>query len=147
MEITKKQQDHFLAAIKNTLNTHAFFSECLHEDFVHYFKGYGGCQSVCRVHIFCTPDCNVVVFEDMGRATGTSITNASEQLANEILRLKHLNPAQTSWLECYPKYEKNFRFDLITYTYDPVTNLYSKPKWSHCPNEAATDRLRKYITL
>ena len=150
MEITKQTQDDFVAAIKSTLNEHAFIRKCMHESFIHHFKGYGGCASFCRVHLFTSGELTIVVFEDLGDDTGTSITNASEQLANEIVRLRHLNPDKTSWLECYPRYTKDFDIDVISYNYDQVANLYSNPQWSrwNVPGKERTimiDYIRKRI--
>ena len=146
MEITKQTQDDFVEAIKSTLNTHAFIKDCRHTFFVHYFKGFGWADSVCRVHLFTHPDATIVVFEDMGNDTGTSITNASEQLAEEIIALKKLNRESTAWMECYPHYDKVFVIDHITYSYDTVEKKYWQPQWSRCSNATLTEFIRKHIT-
>ena len=147
MEITKQTQDDFIAAIKSTLDTHTFFQNCKTESFTHHFKGWGIHDSDCRVHIFSLDGYFLVLFEDLGNNHGTSVTNASEQLATEIARLKDLDNEKTTWLECYPHYPEGIRYDLdcINYHYDPVSKKYSQPNWIPIENEIAVNFIKKFL--
>lgn len=56
-------------------------------DFEHRFKGYGIHDSKCRVRAFPVPPAGehiVVVLTDLDE--GTSVTNAAEQIAGEVLQ-------------------------------------------------------------
>jgi hypothetical protein len=147
MEITKKNQDDFRAALKSVLDENDFINGCTHECFVHYFKGFGIHPSVCRVHLFAFRENTIVVFEDMGNDTGTSITNASEQLATEIANLKNLDVNKTGWMECYPRYSTDFPIDRIIYTYDAEQKKYRGARWSRCQDMTILKYFRKRITL
>lgn len=147
MEIDKQNQQDFLAALKSVFDTNEFLNGSSHQAFVHYFKGFGIHPSICRVHLFSFDENTIVVFEDMGWDTGTSITNASEQLANEIAELKNLHPNRTGWMECYPRYSKDFDIDRITYTYDFEKKRYRHAQWSRCMDMTIVKHFRKRITL
>lgn len=141
MEISKEDREMAMQAIRSTLDAHAFFQNLEYEVFEHNFKGYGSHPSTVRVHIFSKEDLKIVVFEDLGK--GTSVTNASEQLATEVARLKKINPDpnKTVWLECYPYYGGNWDFDQITYKFTLALGLvkneyiFSEPNWKPMRNE------------
>jgi len=144
MEITKQTQDDFVAAIKSILEIGQFFQDCKYETFVHHFLGFRTHPSKCQVHIFSVDDLAVVIFQDVGHDSGTSVTNASEQLATEIGRLKNLSYDKTAWMECYPR-EKHLDLDRIAYLYDPEKNAYLNPQWTPYRNETFIAYLRRYI--
>lgn len=65
------------------------------------FKGYGIHPSTCKVQIWEDAGKNVVLFTDLG--IGTSVTNASEQLAEEIK--PKLTRMTVGFFECYAHLE------------------------------------------
>lgn len=108
-----------------------------HESFVHTFNWLGRrFESKCQVDIFKYDGKTLVLLTDLGQ--GTSVTNASEQIATEVMRLKKLHPIETMWAEVYaedlqngvPKeWAKKHPFDQINYKYDSVTHQYYSPDW------------------
>ncbi len=98
------------------------------ETFTHEYKGFGGCQSMCKVyhdekngfHYFC--------FEDMN--TGTSVTNMSEHLATEMVRKYYLSPLLCRFFESYVhqgKRDSTRTLDEITYSWK--MRVASDPEW------------------
>lgn len=71
--------------------------------YVHEYKGHGVFFSRCTVHIKEVDNTTYVGFEDMGE--GTSVTNASEQIASEIVNREGLDPKKTRFFEWYPYYD------------------------------------------
>lgn len=67
-------------------------------------------------------DTTFVCFEDLG--VGTSVTNASEQLATEIVEKLSLEPEKTRFFETYDKKI----LDEISYSW--LDYKASSPKWS-----------------
>jgi len=108
-----------------------------HESFVHSFQWMHqprAPESRCQVDIFELPDNILVLLTDLG--VGTSVTNASEQIATEVRRLKNLDPHTTIWAECYaedfgdrPVLTEKYPFDQIFYKYYPETDEYKHPDW------------------
>jgi len=82
--------------------------------FQHEFKGYGRVPSVCSVKIFSNNGEHIIYFEDIGN--GTSVTNASEQLATEIINRYAINPNECKFIETYRRDTK--KLDGISYYYD-----------------------------
>lgn len=69
--------------------------------FNHDFKGFGTHRSTCNVKIWVCGEKAFVLFTDLGR--GTSVTNAAEQLVEEITALY------------LPKFKRAFTFFAETY--------------------------------
>lgn len=90
------------------------------QDFNHSYKGFGNCDSECRVTIWEDATKNVVLFTDLGK--GTSVTNFSEHLANQIKG--HLTKGNVRFFETYPHSEQP---DEITY--DMRGGQYCVPSW------------------
>lgn len=88
------------------------------QSFNHQFKGFGRVPSECSVMIFSDDGENLICFEDLN--IGTSVTNASEQLATEIVEMLELNPNDCRFFETYT----NTSFDEITYTW-----IYGRGRW------------------
>jgi hypothetical protein len=59
------------------------------QEFEHHFKGFGIHPSVCQVQIWKMGNKTFILFTDLGK--GTSVTNASEQLVQEIYA-EYLHP-------------------------------------------------------
>jgi hypothetical protein len=87
-------------------------------EFQHEFKGYGRVPSTCSVKVVSTDNEHAVYFEDLNH--GTSVTNASEQLASEIVDMLNLSPEDCRFFETYTREE----FDEITYEWE-----FKRNKW------------------
>jgi len=98
------------------------------ETFVHEFKGFGRVPSRCLVKIISENDKHFILFEDINE--GTSVTNASEQLASEIVSLMGYEPEDCKFFETYKQYDYD-TFDEIIYewSFDEYTWEASKPNW------------------
>lgn len=105
-----------------------------HQQFIHEFHWLGRrFVSRCQVDIFKKNDDTLVLFTDLG--DGTSVTNASEQIATEIMKLKNLDPNKTLWAECYsedftnpkPPFNEKYPFDQITYEF--IDGELRHPEW------------------
>jgi hypothetical protein len=114
-----------------------------HEIFDHSFRGFGIHRSIVRVHLLQYEELTVILFQDLG--VGTSVTNASEQLATEIHALKKLDHSKTTWFECYPYYSGNWDIDAISYAFDPVYQKYSWPAWSPVRNAQIVMLIRNKV--
>jgi len=118
------------------------------ETFEHGFRavnfGFSKNLSTIRVHIFKHGEQRLVVFEDL--AKGTSVTNASEQLATEVSRLKKLDPEKTVFVECYPYYRGEYPIDRVKYEYDPGSRTYRSPAWEPIKNKIIVEFLRKHLS-
>jgi hypothetical protein len=97
------------------------------EVFQHNYKGFGAHPSKCMVYVkkVTNPrygDTTFICFEDLG--VGTSVTNASEQLATEIVEKLGLEPEKTRFFETYDKKT----LDEISYSW--LDYKASSPDWS-----------------
>lgn len=92
--------------------------------FNHEFKGFGSCKSICKVYVHLVDDLYYICFEDLG--IGTSVTNASEQLATEIVQKYNIKPEVCKFYETY-NYHGNRTFDEIIYKWE--NSIASNPEW------------------
>jgi len=104
------------------------------KEFLHKFKGFNGAgvNSCVRVKVYYPEEVNnnnvLICFIDIN--DGVSVTNASEQLASEVLFLLDLNPKNCRFFETYEQY--NFdSFDEIEYTWNLNNGKWiaTSPKW------------------
>lgn len=101
-------------------------------EFYHEFKGFGIHPSRIMVKIITEiDDTHLILFEDI--AQGTSVTNASEQLASEIVNKMGYNPEDCKFFETYRQYNYD-SFDEIVYdwTYKSYEAVWvaKSPKWT-----------------
>ena len=113
-------------------------------EFVHVFKGFGRVPSSCLVKIFSDDGETMICFIDLN--DGTSVTNASEQLAAEIVNEYYLNPEDCRFFETYQQYDYE-TFDEISYQWIRTTNFKDHgmrhtmvwkakgPDWKPCDEE------------
>ena len=101
--------------------------------FYHNYKGYGIHPSECLIHTNVIDDITHICFEDRG--IGTSVTNASEQLATEIVDKLELDMSKCKFYERYPQYT-TATIDNITYTWN--NNIASNPEWRVCNDPFST---------
>jgi hypothetical protein len=78
---------------------------------IHDFLGFGRVPSSCIIHVIETDKARLIMFQNTG--IGTSVTNASEQLASEIINELKANPNLCRFFETYP--ENDMSIDEITY--------------------------------
>jgi hypothetical protein len=90
--------------------------------FAHQFKGFGNCDSACNVYVTEEEGTTHICFEDIG--VGTSVTNASEIIATEIVKKYNFNPQNCKF---YETYEDSGEIDGIEYTW--VNGKASAPRW------------------
>ena len=95
------------------------------KNYLHNYKGFGRHPSACRVHIKEMGTSTWIGFENSGE--GTSITNASEQLASEIVDKENLTPNMCKFFEWYPEY--GGRVDAVSYHWKGLVASY--PEWRH----------------
>lgn len=97
----------------------------MHE-FQHEFKGFGRVPSTCFVKLISEDMGHSIYFEDLNH--GTSVTNASEQLASEIVDMLNLDPEDCRFFETYDRQQ----FDEITYIWEHKRNKWiaKEPTWS-----------------
>ncbi|MFA5366379.1 MAG: hypothetical protein WC333_00450 [Dehalococcoidia bacterium] len=97
--------------------------------FVHEYKGFGGCQSKCKVYYLKKDGLHLFCFEDMNK--GTSVTNMSEYLATQMIEKFSLNRDvdECRFFESYNDLgnEEDRTFDEITYTWEG--NVADNPDW------------------
>lgn len=104
--------------------------------YIHEYKGHGVFFSRCKVHIKEEDGITFVGFEDMGE--GTSVTNASEQLATEIVEKEGLDFKNTRFFEWYPYYDGEVSEVIYLWGLDKQTDKLKavKPEWKFfCPKE------------
>lgn len=104
------------------------------KEFIHEFKGFGRVPSKCKVKVLSEEDKTYICFEDIGN--GTSVTNASEQLATEIVDTLDLDPADCRFFETYSQYNYD-SFDEIGYMWNMVRGKWEakEPDWEPAPDE------------
>ena len=106
------------------------------EEFVQEYKGFGHVESYCLVKMVEDDGHYLILFENM--ASGTSVTNASEIIATEVVNDWKLDPADCRFFETYPEYD-NDGFSEINYVWktDPLSEKWKAldPKWKPAEEE------------
>jgi len=106
------------------------------KEFYHDFKGYGRVPSQCKVKIIQDKLLGTFIcFINIGE--GTSVTNASEQLASEIVNKFNLTPSKCRFFETYEEYNHD-SFDEIFYVWGLEKRNFTKhvanhPTWTPAP--------------
>ncbi len=76
----------------------------LGSDYIHPYKGAGGCPARCRVRIYLPDDvldAPVVICSELPDNPGGSITNSAEVIAAGVI--SHELPTPLVWIEHWPK--------------------------------------------
>ena len=108
------------------------------DEYTHNFKGFGGFPSRCIVKTINHEGQNLICFVDIGE--GTSVTNASEQLATEIVKASNYNPSNCRFFEAYREWET---FDEITYTWKHIWNQWEASNSNWMPGDEKIKNLFK----
>lgn len=95
------------------------------KSYIHEYKGFGIHPSRCKVYIMEEEGEIWVGFQNLG--IGTSVTNASEQLATEIVLQENLNPEICKFFEWY--IETDGEVSEVTYTWNG--NTASNAQWKY----------------
>ncbi len=108
------------------------------EDYAHAFRGPSGVRSACRVRLYLLDeegetlgDAPVVVFSELADNPGTSVTNAIEQLAAEVLDT-HALARVPVFVEHYPPEATGGRdetFDLVVFAHHEVREIVRGGVW------------------
>jgi len=116
------------------------------DNFEYHYRGFGIHNSRCNIYFRTIDDVLHILFEDVG--IGTSVTNASEQLASEMVNRFDLNPNKCKFFETYSQYNYE-SIDEIEYTWSSETKnnkivwIASNPKW----NRVDIKHLKHFINL
>lgn len=118
-----------------------------------YWQGFGSAarnlpehgqwESWCHLRIYQHHSQHIVVFTESRSETGayynpgTSITNASENIAMMVAKAFDLSPATTLWIEHYePISDTEETFDRVEYDWAGLTTK-PPPHWKHLGRAAA----------
>lgn len=93
--------------------------------YIHEYVAWGMRSSSCRVYIKTVGKVTFVGFEN--REGGTSVTNASEQIATEIVKKEKLDPLKCKFFEWYPEYDGDVDEIIYTWKKGEASNPIWKP--------------------
>ncbi len=110
----------------------------LTKDYVHAFRGPSGVRSACRVRFYMPDeecealgDAPVTIVSEFADNPGTSVTNATEQLAAEVMDMHGFGRIPV-FIEHYP-YEATGgceeTFDLVVFAYHGVREVLRGGVW------------------
>jgi hypothetical protein len=94
----------------------------LESDYIHPYTSGVGYPSKCRIRIYLSDeerDATVVICSELATNTGTSVTNAAEWVAGDVLKHHGLDGAAPVWIEHYPPEATDGReetFDLVLFS-------------------------------
>ena len=95
------------------------------QEFIHTFKpNFRQEITTCFIRMYSIDGKTFILFEDID--DGMSVTNASEQIASEIVKDWKLNPDDCRFFETYRQYDYE-TFDEITYMW--MENKAYNPSW------------------
>jgi hypothetical protein len=108
------------------------------EDYIHAFRGPSGVRSACRVRLYLPDeeyealgDAPVVIFSELAANSATSVTNAIEQLAAEVVDA--LTPkCLPVFVEHYPPESTGGReetFDLVVFAHNEIKEVLRGGIW------------------
>jgi hypothetical protein len=108
------------------------------EDYIHAFRGPSGVRSACRLRLYLPEeeyealgDGPVVIFSELAANSGSSVTNAIEQLAAEIIDAYDLGCVPVI-IEHYPLEATGGReetFDLVVFANHEVREVMRGGVW------------------
>ncbi len=108
------------------------------EDHIHAFRGPSGVRSACRVRLYqpedageALGDASVVVVSELANNPGTSVTNAIEQIAAEVMDAQDFGRVPT-FVEHYPPEATGGRektFDLVVFGHHEIWEIMHGGIW------------------
>lgn len=90
---------------------------------IYEYKGIHNCDCKCDLRI----KGNVVVVSELENNPGTSITNAAEDLANQVCEEFGIDKEKVVWFECY-EYRNLNEYAMVKFEIDSNGEFYS-PNW------------------
>jgi hypothetical protein len=107
-----------------------------------HFLGYGIHRSFCRMRVFANGRDIIVVLTQEDANEGTSVTNAVEQIASEMLPYLITHPSKRDIITWIEHYEEHETFDRVTFekfverpTATTPFGHFSGPKWQRMQRE------------
>jgi hypothetical protein len=109
-----------------------------HDSYEHHYKNWYGSEAKCLVDVFFLENPTrpegiktIVLFSELQDNMGTSITNMSETIAEEILKKYNLKLQETMFIETYPyNYDRLGEFyDRVEYDMNEINKL-CNIRWS-----------------
>lgn len=121
----------------------------IHETIAQFpYKGYFECESFCKVEIAGSNHHALVVMTELKNNPGTSITNRSEMIAEEIVNRYGLEPGRCIFVEHYDQnsYNGGRKSDVhwSIVTYDWQYKRAGRPEWKYI-TESQFNSLRDAI--
>lgn len=118
-----------------------------------HYKGYFGCASVCGLTLVEGEGCLLVVWTELQENKGTSVTNAAELLATQLLQshplVRKYAPDHIYFIEHYslPDSTPDDTLDLVELTWDTRRGAFQSPRWTRLKNVAKNDSTRILFLL
>lgn len=119
-------------------------------DYRFEYKGFGIHDSWCQVEVWTHKDKYLVILTEPGtESSGTSVTNACEDIATKLLShpgvfKKNVKPENIIWVEHYSD-RGGFppTYDRIKFTYDK--NKYVNPHWIHISDTLSEEKMLELL--
>jgi hypothetical protein len=106
------------------------------------FRGLHGCRSACHLRLYRSASKAVAIATEPEDNPGTSVTNACEQLAQQVCEHFAIDPETLTWVEHYPERGAygtpsfvDEEYDLVTF--ETVSPLPAHPEWHFVPRAYA----------
>ena len=121
-------------------------------DFRFEYKGFGIHDSWCQVEVWTHKDKYLVILTEPGtESSGTSVTNACEDIATKLFNQPGVfrNGASEKniiWVEHYPE-RGGFppTYDSIKFEYDQVKKTYGNPQWTHIGDALTEEQMKELL--
>lgn len=103
------------------------------------FRGIGSHQAVCRLRMRWKGDVGLACWTELPNNTGTSVTNAAENLAAQVVSEFELHPEKCLFIEHYPGDKvlgQAERYDIVHLEWYRMDNNIWRakiPTWEHLP--------------
>lgn len=83
-------------------------------------NGFGKWESMCRIRVYEHEERQIIVATELPENTGTSITNAAENLAILVINKYELDLKRVVWIEHYSKIKhQDESFDIVSFKMAP----------------------------
>lgn len=115
------------------------------DDFTFDYHGHYNCRSVCGIQVLKIDNSQKVMIlaTELKNNPGTSITNAAENVATEVMRMLNMQYDNMIWIEHYENENEEDTFDYVRFECGSRDSL-SNPEWIAC-NETIVDIIKKAI--
>lgn len=121
-------------------------------DYRFEYKGFGVHDSWCKVDVWIHKEKYLVILTEPGtESSGTSVTNACEDIATKLLShpdvfKKNVKPENIIWVEHYPERGEGLpTYDRIQFKYSHFTKTYFNPWWTHISDTFTEEQMYEYM--